>query len=101
LVKRAEGTASMPKDYFIGQVYLYETFLNDVYMTNELNKIQCPTAIVCGEKDILKPRKFSEIIANNISNSELTVIPDCGHVAIFEKPQELLSLSLGFLLKNR
>jgi len=101
LTKRAEATASMPREYFIGQVYLYETFLNDVYTTNELHQIKSPTSVVCGEEDILKPRKFSEIIASNIPNAELTTIPDCGHVAIFEKPQELISLSLGFLLKNR
>lgn len=100
LEKRALAIDKMPKDFFKGQIYLYETFLQDVYMTKELQKIKSPTLVICGEKDILKPLKFSQIIADNIPNSEFVIIPDCGHVVIFEKPEELVTLSLGFLLKN-
>ncbi len=99
LEKRALATDKMPKEYFKGQIYLYETFLQDVYMTKELHKIKSPTLVICGEKDILKPLKFSQIIADNIPNSEFVIIPDCGHVAIFEKPEELVSILLGFLIK--
>lgn len=99
LEKRALATDKMPKEYFKGQIYLYETFLQDVYMTKELHKIKSPTLVICGEKDILKPLKFSQIIANNVPNSEFVIIPDCGHVAIFEKPDELASILLGFLIK--
>jgi 3-oxoadipate enol-lactonase len=100
LRQRAEAMNNFPKDYFQGQIYLYETFEKDVYMTDELYKIQCPALIVCGEEDILKPVKFSKIIANNIKNSEFVVIPQCAHVTIFEKPQVLNSLLLGFIMKN-
>lgn len=100
LEKRAVATNSTPKDYFDGQVYLYDTFEKDVYLTNELHKIKCPALVVCGEEDILKPRKFSKIIADNIPTSEFVIIPDCGHVTIFEKPDTLNSLLLGFVVKN-
>lgn len=99
LEKRASAIDKMPKDFFKGQIYLYETFLRDVYMTKELHKIKSPTLVICGEKDILKPLKFSQIIADNIPNSEFVIIPDCGHVVIFEKPEELVSILLGFLIK--
>jgi 3-oxoadipate enol-lactonase len=56
--------------------------------------------VVCGEEDILKPVKFSKLIAENIPNSELAVIPNCGHVTIFEKPHVLNSMLLGFVLKH-
>jgi 3-oxoadipate enol-lactonase len=100
LEKRAAATAKSPKEYFEGQVHLYETFEQDVYMTEELHKIQCPAMVICGENDILKPVKFSKIIADNIPNSEFAVIPDCGHVTIFEKPDTLNSMLLGFVMKN-
>lgn len=100
LQERVETLKKAPESYFEGQVYLYDTFEQDVFMTDELHKIKCPALIVCGEEDLLKPKKFSKIIADNIPNSEFAVIPDCGHVTIFEKPDMLNSMLLGFILKN-
>lgn len=100
LEKRAKAFNETPSSYFEGQVELYKTFLDDVYMTNELFKIECPTVVICGENDILKPVKFSKIIADHISGAELITIPDCGHVTIFEKPETLNSILLGFILKQ-
>ncbi|NLW39869.1 MAG: alpha/beta hydrolase [Tissierellia bacterium] len=100
LKKRAEEFKDFPEDYFQGQIYLYDTFISDVYMTDELDQIKCPALVVCGEDDILKPVKFSKIIADRIPNSEFVVIPDCGHVTIFEKPDVLNSILLGFIMKN-
>lgn len=44
---------------------------------SQLNKIQCPALVVCGEDYILKPVKFSKIIADRITKSEFVMIPDC------------------------
>ena len=101
LKERATALKSVPKDYFEGQITLYDTFKDDVYMTDELTKIKCPSLIVCGEEDILKPRKFSKILADNIPNSEYAIIPSSGHVTIFEKPNVLNSMLLGFIIKNK
>ncbi len=100
LNKRTQAMKTMPASYFEGQIELYDTFLNDVTMTSELDKIECPTLVVCGENDILKPRKFSQIIADGIKNSEYLIIPDCGHVTIFEKSDALNSALLGFIIKQ-
>lgn len=97
LAKRAKAMNTIPKDYFDGQISLYKTFINDVKMTSELHKIECPALIICGEEDTLKPVKFSQIISNNIKDSKLVTIPDCGHVTIFEKPVELNIELLQFL----
>lgn len=100
LQKRGKAFKNVDNSYFVGQKILYDTFAKDVYMTNELNKIQCPTLVICGQEDILKPQKFSDIMYNNIKNCEFVTLPHCGHVTIFEKPKELNSLLLGFILKN-
>ena len=89
-----------PNGYLGGQKTLYDSFAADVYMTGELPRIQCPALILCGEQDILKPPKFSKIMADNIPNSEYVTLPDCGHVAIFEKPKELESAIFGFVMKH-
>jgi len=100
LERRTQAMKAIDPTYFDGQITLYETFINDVTMTQELHKIQSPTLVICGENDILKPRKFSKIIADSIQHSEYLLIPDCGHVTIFEKPNELNSALLGFVLKQ-
>ena len=100
LSQRAKAMNAIGPDYFDGQITLYKTFLNDVTMTQDLHRITCPTLILCGEEDTLKPLKFSAIMAHAIPNSEYLTIPDCGHVAIFEKPHELNSALLGFILKH-
>ncbi|MDF2520210.1 MAG: putative hydrolase or acyltransferase of alpha/beta superfamily [Clostridia bacterium] len=100
LAERAVALKSIAADYFKGQISLYNTFVNDLDMTEELAEIKCPALVVVGEDDILKPYKFSKIIADNIPNSEFAVIPDCGHVTIFEKPNILNTMLLGFVIKN-
>lgn len=100
LAGRARAIKGNPDGYLEGQKTLYDTFAQDVYMTDELHKIQCPALILCGEHDILKPPRFSKIMADNIPNSEYVMIPDCGHVAIFEKPKELESAIFGFVMKH-
>jgi 3-oxoadipate enol-lactonase len=100
LAERAGATKLMPVDYFSGQKTLYDTFIQDVTMTRELSKIICPALILCGTEDILKPPRFSQILADNIPGAEYMTIPGCGHVAIFEKPKELESAVSGFILKH-
>lgn len=100
LEKRSLRMKDIARSYFEGQISLYKTFLEDVEMTEELNQITCPTLVICGENDLLKPIKFSQIITDKIRGAEFAIIPDCGHVTIFEKPDILNSMLLGFVFKN-
>jgi 3-oxoadipate enol-lactonase len=97
LNNRAIAMKGIPKSYYDGQISLYKTFINDVYMTDILRDIKCPSLVVVGEEDTLKPIKFSKIIADNIIDSKLVTIPDCGHVTIYEKPTELNNYIIDFL----
>ena len=100
LVKRGKAMNKLEEEYFDGQIHLYDTFLNDVNMTDELWKIEAPTLIIAGEEDRLKPRKFSALMAEKIPHAEYLILPKSGHVSIFEKENELKSLLLGFVLKH-
>ncbi|THB65805.1 MAG: alpha/beta hydrolase, partial [Spirochaetaceae bacterium] len=100
LTQRAEMAKKLGPDYLKAQITLYETFLKDVDFTEELANINCPALIVCGEQDMLKPVKYSRIMAEAIPHSEFAIIPDCGHVTIMEKPHVLNSLLLGFVTKH-
>lgn len=100
LAARAKAIKSNPNGYLEGQKTLYDTFVADVTMTDELENVRCPALILCGEQDILKPPKFSKIIADHIRGAEYITLPGCGHVAIFERPGELESAIFGFVMKH-
>jgi 3-oxoadipate enol-lactonase len=101
LEKRAKQFAAIPKDYFDGQIALYDTFMNDLNVTSQLHQIEVPVLIVTGENDELKPRHFSDLMAKEIKHAQYVIIPECGHVTIFEKPQTLNPMLLGFVLSQK
>lgn len=59
-----------------------------------------PTLVLVGEQDILKPRKYSEMIAREILGAELVVVPDAGHALCLEQPGLFNALVLGFLARQ-
>ncbi len=69
-------------------------------VTAELGRIQLPTLIASAELDLLKPRRYGEIMHRAIAGSEFHLIPGAGHVAVLEKAAEVNTLILGFLAKH-
>jgi len=55
---------------------------------DQIERIKIPTLIICGSEDCLTPVEYSEYLKNKISNSELKVIEDAGHMVMLEKPKE-------------
>lgn len=64
--------------------------------TKEISRIDIPTLVMVGEQDILKPRKYSEIIASQVQKAQLVVVPGAGHALCLEKPDVFNALVLGF-----
>ena len=69
-------------------------------VTAELGRITVPTCIVSAELDLLKPRKYGEIMHRAIPGSEFHLVPGAGHVVVLEKAAEVNTLILGFLAKH-
>jgi 3-oxoadipate enol-lactonase len=78
---------------------LLKSFLK-LDITDKLHQITAPTLVVVGDLDLVKPRKYAEIIAGRIPNAEYAVIPHAGHAAMWEKAGVFNSLLLGFLAKQ-
>ena len=72
----------------------------DLDITADLHRIAAPTLVVAGELDLLKPRKYSEIIAREVPGAEFALIPQAGHAAMWERAGVFNSLILGFLAKH-
>lgn len=71
-----------------------------VDFTEELKKITAPALVLVGELDILKSRKYAEIIAREIPGAELVIIPHAAHAVCLEKPAAFNTAVLGFVLKH-
>ncbi len=69
-------------------------------ITDKLSRIVAPTLVLASEEDTLKPLKYSQLIHQQIKQSELFVVRNAGHAVTYEKPQEFNTLVLGFLEKQ-
>lgn len=66
---------------------------------DRVGEIACRTLIICGEDDVMTPKKYSEFLHERIKNSQLTVIPGAGHSVMLEKPREF-NRTLGAFLAS-
>ena len=65
-----------------------------------LPEIRCPTLVVCGDSDQLTPPDCSRELAAGISGSRLEILPECGHMLTWERPQAVSQLLRDWLLGN-
>jgi pimeloyl-ACP methyl ester carboxylesterase len=102
LMESMEVVLKLPDRYFKGIVSLMDGLLNNDLkeLTEYPSKIQCPALVIRGEEDGFTPRYMSDRIAEQIPHAEYAIIPDAGHVLIFEKYSSLNSILLGFLRKH-
>lgn len=66
-------------------------------LRGRLSEIKAPTLILVGEEDILIPPRYSRILSEEIENSTLITLKNCGHVAPIEQPEEFNRIVLNFL----
>ena len=80
---------------------LYGDFLacDQFDVMNELEKIDLPTLILCGEDDQLTPIKYSKFLHHGIKGSKLEVLPNAGHMVMMESPQAFNEKVSGFIKK--
>jgi 3-oxoadipate enol-lactonase len=95
-----ERLRACPPEFFPAFARLVDAFRKAGF-TAELERIQCPTLVLVGEKDALKPPEYSRLIAERIPDSELLLIAGAGHAVILEKPREVNTAVLGFIEKYR
>ena len=51
---------------------------------NEVEKIDLPTLILCGQEDGMTPVKYSQFLLQRIKGSRLEILPDAGHMVMME-----------------
>ena len=63
----------------------------------EVEKINLPTLILCGEDDALTPVLYSQFLHSRIKGSKLEVLPNAGHMVMMESPQAFNEKINGFI----
>jgi len=75
---------------------LIDAFLQ-LEITPRLNDINCPALIIAGEKDLLKPPRYSQIMADGIPQAKLLVVPGAGHAVVLEQAEYVNRELLAFI----
>jgi len=68
----------------------------DPKLAQRLHRIQCPTLLVWGANDRLIPPAYGEAYRKHLPQSEMKIIPNCGHLAMFEKEAEFVEAVTTF-----
>jgi pimeloyl-ACP methyl ester carboxylesterase len=66
-------------------------------LPRRLHRIQCPTLLLWGDNDRLVPPAYGEAYKKFLPQAELKLIPQCGHLAMFEKEKEFVDAVTRFV----
>ncbi len=94
-----ERLAACGPEFFRAFVGLIDAF-RQLDITPRLPEIRCPTLVMVGEQELLKPTRYSRLIADGIPDAEFAVIPGAGHAVILEQPEAVNDALLDFLRRH-
>jgi pimeloyl-ACP methyl ester carboxylesterase len=66
-------------------------------LAGRLGRIKSPVLILWGDDDRLIPTAYAQAWAKLIEGASATLIPDCGHMLMFEGEKEFVAAVSGFL----
>jgi len=62
------------------------TCANTFDIQDKIGSISTPSVVIAGEHDQMIPLQFAEMLADQLKNSQLAVIPQAGHMVILSQP---------------
>ncbi len=69
--------------------------MSNLDMASDLDKIECRTLILCGEKDN-QNMEDARLLNNNIKNSEFKIIKNASHEVNIDNPDETFNMINDF-----
>jgi len=73
---------------------------NQFDMRDRIEKINLPTLILCGEKDLLTPPSLSEKLKKSIEKSHFHIVPSAGHMVMIENHAAFNKSVLDFIVET-
>jgi pimeloyl-ACP methyl ester carboxylesterase len=68
---------------------------------NQVERIDLPTLVLCGDDDDLTPVKYSEFLHQHIKGSKLEILPNAGHMVMMESAEAFNEKVGEFIFDNR
>jgi len=68
----------------------------DPKLAGRLRRVRCPVLLLWGANDSLVPPSYAEAYRKCLPQARLETIPDCGHLAMFEKEAEFVQAVADF-----
>lgn len=91
-----------PWDSHLGKEMLFQhirlllpNYSNSV--SSDLKTMGKPTLIIWGEKDTQIPLKFAQRLHREIPESRLVIVPEAGHMILFDAPQQVANALSDFI----
>lgn len=56
--------------------------------TERIGSLRVPLLALTGERDVLTPPKFAQWFADRVPGAQARILPDAGHLAMIERPEE-------------
>ena len=94
---RKKRFAELPPSFFHGFRQLCEAFLSFEISNEELRQVRCPALIVAAAEDILKPPRYSRVIAAHLPDATYHEVPGAGHAVVVEQPRIVNRLLRNFI----
>ena len=64
---------------------------------NEVQEIQQPIIVICGEDDQMTPVRYSQFLVDKLTVASLEIVPHAGHMVMLEQPEIVAELIKNFL----
>jgi pimeloyl-ACP methyl ester carboxylesterase len=77
----------------------YKPYMHNPALPPLLGRVKTPSLVVWGAQDEIVPLDCGQLYVESLVDARLEVIENCGHMAHFERPDELASLVRGFVAK--
>jgi pimeloyl-ACP methyl ester carboxylesterase len=68
----------------------------DPKLAKRLQRVQCPTLLLWGDHDRLVPPAYGKAYHQCLPQAQLKLLPDCGHLGMFEKEAEFVEAVASF-----
>ncbi|MEO7202883.1 MAG: alpha/beta fold hydrolase, partial [Candidatus Tumulicola sp.] len=61
-----------------------------------LHELRVPVLVVTGSRDAMTPPKYAQSLADRVPLGSARIIPDAGHFAMIERPDEVADAIAAF-----
>jgi len=99
--RQAMFKRTLTQEWFEGFVRLCHSAMGFRMTADDLRRLEMPTLLLGADEDQLTPLRVMEEMYEAIPHCEFVNLPGTGHGACLERPDDFMTVVIGFLAKHR